>query len=362
MRKRMSDQQIACVWGISGQVAPFVAKQLLDRGWKVHGVFRRNAQATEQNLPTEILCHPNFALVEADLTDQGSIDRLVQNTKYDWMIGLAAQSFVAASFVCPEMTIDTTGIGVLRILEALRKFSPATRFYQASSSEMFGLQARGATQDENTPLVPRSPYGAAKILAHHLCRVYREAYGMWIACGIAENHESERRGKKFVTRKITDYVAQYYYNVANGSLELGNWHATRDWSYAGDVASAIIGIMELPQPDDFVICTGLQSSVQDFCNEAFAAIGVRLRWDDRECYNVDTGELVIKVNPAFYRPAEVPNLKGDFAKLYRATGWYPKTVFKDLVQIMVKNDIAEWGHKLGIQPESSDVRAKRQVL
>jgi len=266
-----------------------------------------------------------ITFVDGDLTDQNSLLRVLKDTNPDEIYNLAAQSFVGQSWQTPEHTSEVTGLGVLRILEAIREYNPKIKFYQASSSEMFGRMVENPA-NENTPFYPRSPYGVAKLYGHWITKNYRESYDMFACSGILFNHESERRGIEFVTRKITDGVARIHLGLAD-HITLGNLDAKRDWGYAPDYVEAMWLMLQQDTPDDYVIATNETRSIREFLEEAFKVIGIT----DWESY--------IKQDPKFMRPAEVDVLKGDYSKANTDLGWAPKTSFSDMVKKMVLNDI-----------------------
>ena len=273
-----------------------------------------------------LLSNPNFQLVYGAMNDAGAFYRLFSTQKFDEVYNLAAQSFVGESWNTPEHTSEVTGLGVLRILEAIREYGPENiKFYQASSSEMFGRMVENPAT-ENTPFYPRSPYGVAKLYGHWITKNYRESYNMFACSGILFNHESERRGIEFVTRKITNGVAKIYLGQAD-SISLGNLDAKRDWGYAPDYVEAMWLMLQQSEPDDYIVATGDTKSIREFLNEAFSFIGIT-NW-----------EPYIKIDPKFIRPAEVDVLRGDYTKAKNKLGWQPKTSFRDMVKTMVMNDI-----------------------
>ncbi len=312
----------ALITGITGQDGSFLAELLLEKKYEVYGLIRRSSNPNTQRIE-HIL--NKIKLVFGDLTDSVSLNNVIRTVQPDLIFNLAAQSFVGESWNQPETTGNVTGLGVVRLLEAIRQSgSGKERIYQASSSEMFG-KVQETPQTEKTSFYPRSPYGAAKCYAFEMCRIYRESYGMHISNGILFNHESERRGIEFVTRKITDGVARIYLGKQN-ELILGNLDAKRDWGYSPDFCEAIFLMLEQPNPDDYVIATGETHSVQEFVDEAFKFVG--LNWKD-----------YVKQDPKFMRPAEVDYLIGNYSKAKQVLGWKPKVKFKELVKIMVDYDI-----------------------
>jgi GDPmannose 4,6-dehydratase len=314
----------ALITGVTGQDGSYMAEFLLNKGYKVYGMERRSSTPVRINT-TAFEKHPNFAFVTGDLTDQGSLLRCLKATHPDEVYNFAAQSFVGASFMAPIQTMDVTGLGVMRLLEAIREYGKPVKFYQASSSEMFGKMVENPAK-ETTPLYPRSPYGIAKCAGHWITKNYRESYEMFNVSGILFNHESERRGVEFVTRKITDGVARVVLGLQD-VIELGNLDAGRDWGYAPDYVEAAWMMMQQETPDDYVIATGETKTIRDFLTTAFSVVGI-----------TDWSEHVV-VNPKYLRPAEVDYLKGDYSKAKNLMGWEPKTPFNEWVARMVNNDL-----------------------
>ena len=312
----------ALITGINGMDGSHLADFLLEKGYTVYGVERRSSSKNRIN--TEHL-EGKVTFLQGDLTDQNSLLRCLKESNPDEVYNLAAQSFVGESWNTPEHTSEVTGLGVLRILEAIREFNPKIRFYQASSSEMFGRMVENPA-NENTPFYPRSPYGVAKLYGHWITKNYRESYNMFACSGILFNHESERRGIEFVTRKISDGVARIHLGLAD-HITLGNLEAKRDWGYAPDYIEAMWLMMQQDEADDYVIATNETRSIREFLDEAFKVIGI----SDWAPY--------VKQDPRFMRPAEVDVLKGEYTKAKTNLGWTPKTSFENLVRIMVENDI-----------------------
>ena len=308
--------------GITGQDGSYLAEQLLAKGYEVFGVVRRLSSPNMGHL-TAIL--DQIHLIDADLMDQTSLHLAVKKAEPDEVYNLAAQSFVAASFSQPVLTGEITGLGAIRVLEAVRAHAPGARVYQASSSEMFGHVDR-EPQDETTPFHPRSPYGVAKVYAYWGCINYRESYGLYISNGILFNHESERRGVEFVTRRISDAVGRIVAGKSKG-LTLGNLDARRDWGYAPDYVDFMWRTLQPAAPDDYVGATGESHSVREFAEAAFHAAGI------------DEWESYVRTDPSLLRPSEVFNLRGDPSKAERVLGWRPKVRFSELVRIMVEADI-----------------------
>ena len=315
----------ALITGITGQDGSYLAEFLLSKGYRVAGIVRRLSSPNFTNL-TGIV--DRVELIDGDLMDQSSLNHSVQSTSPDEVYNLGAQSFVAASFTQPVLTGEITGLGTLRLLEAVRVNAPQARVYHASSSEMFG-QVETEPQDESTPFHPRSPYGVAKVYAYWACVNYREAYAMFVANGILFNHESPRRGLEFVTRKITDGVARIATGKAD-TLTLGNLDARRDWGYAPDYVELMWRTLQAKRPGDFVGATGESHTVREFVQEAFKAAGIG-RWEDH-----------LRTDPRYNRPSEVFNLRGNPAKAERELGWKAKTRFKNLVRIMVAADLERY--------------------
>lgn len=313
----------ALVTGINGMDGSHLADFLLDKGYTVFGMERRSSNKQRTN--TSHL-ENRIQFVSGDLNDQNSLLRCIKETDPDEIYNLAAMSFVGESWNTPEQTSNVTGLGALRMLEAIREYGKPIKFYQASSSEMFGRMVENPAS-ENTPFYPRSPYGVAKLYAHWITKNYRESYGMFTCSGILFNHESERRGIEFVTRKISDGVAKIYLGLQD-TIYLGNLEAKRDWGYAPDYIEAMWLMVQKQIPDDYVIATGECYSVREFLEEAFNCVGIT----DWQKY--------VKKDLKYVRPAEVDVLKGDSSKAQKELNWKPKTGFKQLVKIMVENDIS----------------------
>ena len=313
----------ALITGINGMDGSHLADFLLEKGYTVYGLERRSSGETRANI---LHIQDKIKFIKGDLTDQNSLLRALKESQPDEVYNLAAQSFVGESWNTPEQTSDVTGLGVLRMLEAIREYgSDKIKFYQASSSEMFGRMVENPAT-ENTPFYPRSPYGVAKLYGHWITKNYRESYDMFACSGILFNHESERRGLEFVTRKITNGVAKIHLGLAD-HISLGNLDAQRDWGYAPDYVEAMWLILQQDTPDDYVVATNCTYSIRDFLDEAFLTIGI----SDWEPY--------IKIDPQFIRPAEVDVLRGNASKAYKQLDWSPKTDCKQMVHIMVQNDI-----------------------
>jgi GDPmannose 4,6-dehydratase len=330
------------ITGITGQDGAYLAQQLLEQGQTVYGAFRRASSVNFWRLEElKIDNHPNLKLIEFDLIDTGSCLRLLEKAKPDFVYNLAAQSFVGASFEQPIATAQMTGVGPLHLLEAIRHFDKNIKFYQASTSELYG-RVRATPQNEETPFYPRSPYAIAKLFGHWITVNYREAYGIFASSGILFNHESPLRGREFVTRKITNTVACIHLGKQDW-LEIGNLEARRDWGYAKEYTHGMKLIMSHAEPETFVLATGKNASVRDFTEMAFAAIGINLAWRgrgiDEEGLCKKTGKLRVKVNPAFFRPAEVDELVGDSSRARKLLGWQAQTSLEELCRLMVQADI-----------------------
>lgn len=332
----------AIITGITGQDGAYLAQLLLEKGYTVYGTYRRTSSVNFWRLEElGVDKHPNLHLVEYDLTDLSSSIRLMQTTGATEVYNLAAQSFVGVSFDQPLTTAEITGIGAVNLLEAIRIVNPKIRFYQASTSEMFG-KVQAIPQVEDTPFYPRSPYGVAKLYAHWMTINYRESYGIFACSGILFNHESPLRGREFVTRKITDSVAKIKLGKLD-VLELGNMDAKRDWGFAKEYVEGMWRMLQADEADTFVLATNRTETVRDFVSMAFKAAGYTLRFEgkDENEVGVDavTGEVLVRVNPKFYRPAEVELLIGNPLKAKEKLGWEPKTTLEELCQMMVEEDL-----------------------
>jgi GDPmannose 4,6-dehydratase len=314
-------QQTALITGITGQDGSYLAELLLERGYHVVGMTRRTSTEVHERIEHLV---DRIQIVSGDLLDQSSMSSILADVRPRELYNLASQSFVPASWAQPVLTGEFTALGVTRVLEAIRSVDPTIRFYQASSSEMFG-KVQAVPQDESTPFYPRSPYGVAKLYGHWITVNYRESYDLFAACGILFNHESPRRGKEFVTRKISDGVARIKLGLAK-ELRLGNLDAQRDWGFAGDYVRAMWLMLQQDRPDDYVIATGRTHAVREFVRLAFEAAD--LDW-----------ERYVVVDPRYYRPAEVDLLVGDATKAKRALGWTPEVSFEQLIERMVRADL-----------------------
>jgi len=344
----------ALISGITGQDGAYLAEFLLGKGYVVHGIKRRSSLLNTDRIdhlyqdPHEV--NVRLTLHYGDLTDATNLIRIIQQVKPDEIYNLAAQSHVAVSFETPEYTANADAVGTLRMLEAIRilGLDGHTRFYQASTSEMFG-KAQETPQRETTPFYPRSPYGVAKLYAHWICVNYREAYGLYACSGILFNHESALRGETFVSRKITRALARIRAGLQD-TLHLGNLNAKRDWGHARDYVRAQWLMLQQPQPEDYVVATGKQHSVRDFVVLAGKLLGMDIEWHGRgaEELGVDrnSGHAVVRVDPRYFRPAEVPDLCGDPSKARARLGWRPKITFEQMIREMLESDLAA----LGVRP------------
>jgi len=338
----------ALITGITGQDGSYLAELLLDKGYEVHGVVRRSSTFNRgriDHLRRASLGERRLRLHYGDLGDTESLTTILAEVRPDEIYNLAAQSHVGISFTMPTYTGDVSGLGVVRLLEGVRQVVPDARFYQASSSELFG-KASEVPQNENTPFHPRSPYAVAKLYAYWATVNFREAHGLFAANGILFNHESPRRGENFVTRKITRAVAE----IAKGTrdwVSLGNLEARRDWGFAGDFVDAMWRIVQTDEPDDWVVGTGEEHSVREFCEQAFGLVDVDLEWSGSGIDEVGrdraTGTKRIVVNSRYFRPAEVDRLLSDSTKIRRELGWKPRVGFEDLVKSMVDADLETLG-------------------
>lgn len=338
-------QKTAIVTGILGQDGSYLAEYLLNKGYRVIGIRRRAANPNFENIEP-IVESPGLEIIAGDITDSAYIFSCLAKYKPEEFYNLAAQSFVHSSFEQPLHTFDVDTKGVINILEGIRQVLPTCKLYQASTSEMFGTAMDAATpslskngsgrikfyQDENTAFIPQSPYAIAKVAAHHMCRLYRESYGLFVSCGILFNHESPRRGKEFVTRKITDYVAQAYLGKTTDKLRLGNLDASRDWGFAGDYVKAMHLMLQHTRPDDYVVCTGVTNTVEQLCQFAFNHV------------NLDYKQYVV-IDEEFKRPAEVPYLLGRPYKITNELGWKPSVTFEELIKVMVSSDVGRYSCK-----------------
>ena len=341
--------KVALITGVTGQDGSYLAEFLLEKGYEVHGIKRRassfNTERVDHIYQDPHTCNPKFHLHYGDLSDTSNLTRILREVQPDEVYNLGAMSHVAVSFESPEYTADVDAMGTLRLLEAIRflGLEKKTRFYQASTSELYGL-VQEIPQKETTPFYPRSPYAVAKLYAYWITVNYRESYGMYACNGILFNHESPRRGENFVTRKITLAIA----NIMAGKqekLSLGNMNAKRDWGFAGDYVKGMWMMLQQDKPDDFVLATNETHTVREFVEESFEQLGITIRWEgtgvDEKGYDAATGRLLVDVNPEFYRPAEVEFLWGDCTKAEKTLGWKRDVDFKGLVAMMMDADMKE---------------------
>ncbi|MFC1595717.1 GDP-mannose 4,6-dehydratase [Candidatus Margulisiibacteriota bacterium] len=336
----------ALIAGITGQDGAYLAEFLLNKGYKVYGIVRRSSSFNRSRIEHLYLYDESrfknkVELLYGDLNDASSLNRIIEKVRPDEIYNLAAQSHVGISFKVPEYTAEITGLGTTRLIDAIREVGVKSKFYQASSSEMFGNSE--CPQNENTPFMPQSPYACAKVYSYYITKNYREAYNMFICNGILFNHESPLRGENFVTRKITLSLARIKYGLQD-VLELGNLSAKRDWGYAKDYVQAMWLMLQQDEPDDYVVATGETRSVREFTETAANEIGIKLIWkgENENEVGIDsaTGKEIVVINPDYYRPTDVNLLLGDPGKAVRKLGWNPRnTSFEDLVKIMVKSDL-----------------------
>ena len=340
-------QKIALITGITGQDGSYLAEFLLGRGYEVHGLIRRHSISNTSRIDHILRSNYNkikFFLHFADTTDSSNLMRLIAEIRPTEVYNLAAQSHVGVSFEVPEYTAEATGVSTIKLLEAIRVNGGNSRYYQASTSELFGGLPETAPQSESTPFYPKSPYGAAKLYSYWITVNYRESYNMFACNGILFNHESPRRGENFVTRKITLAIA----NIIAGKqekLSLGNMNARRDWGFAGDYVEGMWRMLQQDKPDDYVLATNETHTVREFVEAAFKELGITVRWEgigiDEKGYDAETGRLLVDVNPEYYRPAEVEFLWGNPAKAEKALGWKRKVDFRGLVTMMMDADLKE---------------------
>ena len=336
----------AFITGITGQDGSFLSELLLEKGYEVHGLIRRASNFNTERID-HLMDNPRFKLYHGDMTDSANLNKLLSQIKPDEIYNLAAQSHVKVSFEVPEYTAQVDAVGALRLLDGVLNHCPGAKVYQASTSEMYGL-VREVPQTEETPFHPRSPYAAAKVYAYWITRNYREAYGIYAVNGILFNHESERRGKTFVTRKITIGLSE----VAVGlrpTLNLGNLDAKRDWGYAKEYVEAMWLMLQQDEPEDFVIASGQTCSVREFVEMTAKALGMDLEWQgegvNEKGVDRNTGKVVVAIKDRYFRPSEVPLLLGDPTKAKEKLGWVPKVDLPELVRIMVANDLADAKNK-----------------
>ena len=331
----------AFITGVTGQDGSYLAEYLLAKGYEVHAILRRNSVFTSQRIDS-ILNHPQFKTYHGDLVDSSNLNSVLSRIKPDEVYNLGAQSHVGVSFEVPEYTADVDAIGTLRLLDAVKNLDHAPRFYQASTSELFGGLPETAPQSETTSFYPKSPYGAAKLYAYWITVNYREAYGLFACNGILFNHESPRRGETFVTKKITKAAARISKGLQK-NLILGNLDAKRDWGYAKDYVECMWLMLQQDLPDDYVIASGETYSVRQFAEWAFECVGIQLRWEGKGVnevgIDVKSGEIRVAVDERYFRPAEVELLWGDPTKAREKLGWKPKTDIKSLIKLMVDYDL-----------------------
>ena len=334
-------QKTALITGITGQDGGYLAKFLLEKGYHVVGLYRRGATDTFSKLKEHGIVD-KIELRDFDLLEFSNICRLLKQYRPAELYNLAAQSFVAASWEEPLYTAQADGMGVLYLLEAVREFSPETHFYQASTSEMFG-KVQAVPQSETTPFYPRSPYGVAKLMAHWMVTNYRESFGLHASSGILFNHESPMRGKEFVTRKITSHFARLATGQTQAPLELGNLNAKRDWGFAGDYVEAMWLMLQQSAGDTYVVATGQTHTIREFATLAGKVCGFNIVWrgqdEQEEGIDKNTGQMIVKVDPKFYRPAEVELLLGDPSKAQRVLGWKRRVDYKGLCELMMRADL-----------------------
>ena len=338
-------RKIAFITGVTGQDGSYLAETLIEKEYEVHAILRRSSVFTTQRID-HVIEHPRFHTYHGDLTDSSNLHTLLAKIKPDEIYNLGAQSHVAVSFEVPEYTAEVDGLGTIRLLNAIKDLGQQPRFYQASTSELFGGLPETAPQSETTPFYPKSPYGAAKLYAYWVTVNYREAYGLHASNGILFNHESPRRGETFVTKKITKAAAR----IAQGKqdlLVLGNLDAKRDWGFAKDYVECMWLMLQQEDPDDYVIASGETYTVREFVDMAFSEVGITLAWEghgvNERGIDAKTGKIYVQVDPRYFRPAEVELLWGDPTKAKQKLGWKPKTSIHDLVRIMVQYDLQNDG-------------------
>jgi len=335
----------ALITGITGQDGSYLAELLLEKGYEVHGIIRRSSSFNTSRInhlySDSHLNGVRLFLHYGDLSDSSNLSRLIEKIQPDEIYNLGAQSHVRVSFDIPEYTADVTGLGALRLLDAVRESGIKTKIYQASSSEMFGL-VQEVPQRENTPFYPRSPYGCAKVYAYWITRNYRESYNLFACNGILFNHESPRRGETFVTRKITRALARIKLGLEE-KLYLGNLDAKRDWGYAKDYVYGMWLMLQQEKADDYVLATGETHTVREFLEEAAKILGFNIKWEgegiDEKGIDENTGKVIVEIDPKYFRPAEVDLLIGDYSKAKNILHWEPQTKFKDLVKLMAESDL-----------------------
>ncbi|MGL4772229.1 MAG: GDP-mannose 4,6-dehydratase [Clostridium sp.] len=339
-------KKVALITGITGQDGSYLTEFLLNIGYEVHGIIRRhssiNTSRIDHLFENPKLGNKTLFLHYGDLTDSSNLNRLIEKIKPDEIYNLAAQSHVQVSFEVPEYTAEATGIGTLRLLDAIRESGVKCKFYQASTSELFGGLPETAPQNENTPFYPKSPYGAAKLYSYWITVNYREAYNMFACNGILFNHESPRRGETFVTRKITMAISSIIAKKQE-KLSLGNLDAKRDWGFAGDYVEGMWRMLQQDKPSDYVLATNETHTVREFVTIAFSLVGIELEWKgtgvEEKAYDKDTGKLLVDINPKYFRLSEVDLLRGDPSKAEKELGWTRKTSYKELIYMMLDSDM-----------------------
>lgn len=339
----------ALITGVTGQDGSYLSELLLDKGYEVHGVVRRHSMICRDridHLSYDEAFRDRFFLHYGDLADSCNLTALIHRIQPDEVYNLGAQSHVAVSFEVPEYTAEVTGIGTIRLLDAIHQSGISCRFYQASTSELFGGIPETVPQNENTPFYPKSPYGVAKLYGYWITRNYREAYGMFACNGVLFNHESPRRGENFVTRKITIAVAKILAGKQE-KLSLGNLNARRDWGFAGDYVEGMWRMLQQEKPDDYVLATGEMHTVREFAELAFREVGIEVEWRgqgvEEKGYCEKSGKLLVDVDPRYFRPVEVECLCGDARKAEAVLGWKRKVSFPEMVRLMVKHDVERYG-------------------
>ena len=332
----------AFITGITGQDGSYLTELLINKGYTVHGLIRRSSVFTSQRLRQEIWNHHNFHAHHGDLADSSNLHRLISKLNPDEIYNLGAQSHVAVSFDVPEYTGEVDALGAIRLLDAIRDTGVNTKFYQASTSELFGGLPETAPQSESTPFYPKSPYGAAKLYAYWVTVNYRESYNLYACNGILFNHESPRRGETFVTKKISKAVANIFKGTQE-KLSLGNLYAKRDWGHARDYVEAMWAMLQLEKAEDFVIASGETHTVKEFVEKAFNVVGIQLEWTgegtQEKAINKSNGKTIVEINPKYFRPAEVDLLWGNPEKANKRLKWKPKISFDQLIEAMVKYDL-----------------------
>lgn len=332
----------AIITGITGQDGSFLAEILLEKGYEVHGIIRRASNFNTDRIE-HLMSHPQLKLHHGDLGDSANLNKLLSSIQPDEIYNLGAQSHVAVSFEVPEYTAQVDAVGTLRLLDAMANHCPNARFYQASTSELYGL-VQEIPQKETTPFYPRSPYGVAKLYGFWITKNFRESYNLYACNGILFNHESERRGKTFVTRKVTIALSEIHYGLRN-VLRMGNLDAQRDWGYAKEYVEAMWLMLQQEKPEDYVIATGKTYTVRDFIQRAAKHVGMDIVWEgegvNEKGIDIKTGKVIVEIDPRYFRPAEVELLVGDASKAKREMGWETKVELDELIEIMMKNDMKE---------------------